>query len=174
MIFIPDAQLDLWLLEDIQGGDLTCRALGIGGQRGRMTFIHRQGGCVSALALAQRMLKRLDLHIEYAVSDGEVVAAGASLLCATGQAAALHQGWKAVQNLLEWQIMFISYANGCNVMWHTGRSPVPVKSSPAPGCCRCRRCWTVAALFIVQDARKRCCCSPTIAVFTLSHRAGRR
>ncbi|MFC0140615.1 ModD protein [Erwinia mallotivora] len=109
MIFIPDAQLDLWLLEDIQGGDLTCRALGIGGQRGRMTFIHRQGGCVSALALAQRMLKRLDLHIEYAASDGEVVADGASLLCATGQAAALHQGWKAVQNLLEWSCGVANY-----------------------------------------------------------------
>ncbi|MEW5291211.1 ModD protein [Erwinia papayae] len=109
MIFIPDAQLDLWLLEDIQGGDLTCRALDIGGQRGRMTFIHRQGGCVSALALAQRILKRLDLHIEYAVSDGEVVAAGASLLCATGQVAALHQGWKAVQNLLEWSCGVANY-----------------------------------------------------------------
>ncbi|MDN6019421.1 MAG: ModD protein, partial [Enterobacterales bacterium] len=38
MIFIPDAQLDQWLMDDIQGGDLTTRALNIGARKGSMRF----------------------------------------------------------------------------------------------------------------------------------------
>lgn len=44
MIYFSHAQTDALLLEDIQGGDLTTRALGIGNLPGRMTFRHRQGG----------------------------------------------------------------------------------------------------------------------------------
>lgn len=41
MIFISQAQIDALLLEDIQGGDLTTRALGIGEQPGVIDFFHR-------------------------------------------------------------------------------------------------------------------------------------
>lgn len=102
MIFIPDSYLDQWLMDDIQGGDLTTRALGIGTRRGVMHFYHRQGGCVSGLHTAKRMLARLGLEADPHLQDGSVASAGELLLTATGQADALHQGWKAVQNLLEW------------------------------------------------------------------------
>lgn len=102
MIFVSQAQTDAWLLEDIQGGDLTTRALGIGALPGTMAFYHRQGGCVSGVAIARQMLLSLGLAVEVHTHDGEHAAAGQQLLCARGTAQALHQGWKAVQNVLEW------------------------------------------------------------------------
>lgn len=102
MIYFSHAQTDALLLEDIQGGDLTTRALGIGNLPGRMTFRHRQGGCVSGIAVARQMLQSLGLTVLEQMSDGERAAAGQRLISVSGNAAALHQGWKAVQNVLEW------------------------------------------------------------------------
>ncbi|MEG1213380.1 MAG: ModD protein [Leclercia sp.] len=102
MIYFSQAQIDALLLEDIQGGDLTTRALGIGAQPGVMDFYHRQGGCVSGTAVAAQMLASLGLVVTDCMADGERVAAGQLLIRAHGSAAALHQGWKAVQNVLEW------------------------------------------------------------------------
>lgn len=102
MIFLSQAQIDALLLEDIQGGDLTTRALGIGKQPGAIEFFHCQGGCVSGVAVACKMLTTLGLTIDDAVSDGSQADAGQRLIHAHGNAAALHQGWKAVQNVLEW------------------------------------------------------------------------
>jgi len=48
------------------------------------------------------MLRRLGIEAQARVEDGAVVGAGARLVSAQGKAKALHQGWKAVQNLLEW------------------------------------------------------------------------
>ena len=102
MIFLSQAQIDALLLEDIQGGDLTTRALNIGHQHGYIEFFLRQGGCVSGVSVACKMLTTLGLTIDDAVSDGSQANAGQRLIRAQGNAAALHQGWKAVQNVLEW------------------------------------------------------------------------
>ncbi|RZB05841.1 ModD protein, partial [Escherichia coli] len=102
MIFLSQAQIDALLLEDIQGGDLTTRALNIGHQHGYIEFFLRQGGCVSGISVACKMLTTLGLTIDDAVSDGSQANAGQRLIRAQGNAAALHQGWKAVQNVLEW------------------------------------------------------------------------
>lgn len=55
MIFLSQAQIDALLLEDIQGGDLTTRALNIGHQHGYIEFFLRQGGCVSGISVACKM-----------------------------------------------------------------------------------------------------------------------
>lgn len=102
MIFFSQAQTDALLLEDVQGGDLTTRALGIGAQSGVMDFYHRQGGCVSGATIARQMLTSLGLTVTDILADGERASAGQLLIRAHGNAAALHQGWKAVQNVLEW------------------------------------------------------------------------
>lgn len=102
MIYFSQAQTDALLQEDIQGGDLTTRALGIGAQPGIMDFCHRQGGCVSGIAVARQMLSSLGLTVTEQLADGEHATAGQLLIRAYGNAAALHQGWKAVQNVLEW------------------------------------------------------------------------
>ncbi|TMY11198.1 ModD protein, partial [Klebsiella pneumoniae] len=102
MIYFSQAQTDALLQEDIQGGDLTTRALGIGAQPGVMEFYHRQGGCVSGTAVARQMLTSLGITVSDIMADGERASAGQRIICAHGNAAALHQGWKAVQNVLEW------------------------------------------------------------------------
>lgn len=48
MIFLSQAQIDALLLEDIQGGDLTTRALNIGHQHGYIEFFHRQAAASAA------------------------------------------------------------------------------------------------------------------------------
>lgn len=89
MIFLSQAQIDALLLEDIQGGDLN-----IGHQHGYIEFFLRQGGCVSGISVACKMLTTLGLTIDDAVSDGSQANAGQRLIRAQGNAAALHQGWK--------------------------------------------------------------------------------
>lgn len=102
MIYFPQALTDSWLMEDISGGDLTTRALDITGQAGVMTFRHRQGGCISGITPAVQMLTSLGLSIDEQRQDGDIVTPGTVLLRVSGRAGPLHQGWKAVQNVLEW------------------------------------------------------------------------
>lgn len=102
MIYYSDAFLDGLLQEDIHYGDLTTRALGIGNQRAEITFSRKETGCVSGIALACKLLKKLDITISSAVIEGDIVTAGSPIITAQGSAAALHQGWKIVQNVLEW------------------------------------------------------------------------
>lgn len=102
MIYYSDAFLDSLLLEDIHYGDLTTRALGIGAQSGEMHFSRKQAGYVSGLTLGQKLLEKLGLQTQLHANDGDHTEAGALLLTATGRAEALHQGWKIVQNVIEW------------------------------------------------------------------------
>lgn len=118
MIFFSQALIDAYLLEDIQGGDLTTRALGIGAQPGRMDFTHRQGGCVSGIAVARQMLQSLGLTVVAQMNDGEQAAPGQLLIRALGNADALHQGWKAVQNVLEWSCGVSRYLDSMLTMLH--------------------------------------------------------
>lgn len=102
MIYVPDALIDQLLLDDIQYGDLTSRALGLHTQQGTMTFTSKLGGCVSGLDIAQRMLTKLGIRSECLFRDGDIVEPQSRLISASGSVEALHQGWKAVQNVLEW------------------------------------------------------------------------
>ncbi|VEB63431.1 molybdenum transport protein ModD [Providencia rustigianii] len=43
MIYLPDALIDQLLLDDVQYGDLTTRALGLQSQQGTMTFTSKLG-----------------------------------------------------------------------------------------------------------------------------------
>ncbi|WP_265497751.1 ModD protein [Providencia rustigianii] len=102
MIYLPDALIDQLLLDDIQYGDLTTRALGLQSQQGTMTFTSKLGGCVSGLNIAERMLTKLGVTCECLFHDGDIVEPQSCLIKASGSIEALHQGWKAVQNVLEW------------------------------------------------------------------------
>lgn len=102
MFFYSDAQLDQWILDDMPLGDLTTRALGIGGEPGRMLLSFRKQTRASGLAASAALLRKLGLAVELFRSDGEDVAAGEILLEATGNADALHMGWKVSQNIIEW------------------------------------------------------------------------
>ncbi len=118
MIYFPQALTDAWLMEDIQGGDLTTRALEIGSQPGIMEFRHRQGGCVSGISPASQMLRSLGLTVTTSLADGEQAAPCGLLLRASGSASALHQGWKAAQNVLEWSCGVSNYVSQMRDLLH--------------------------------------------------------
>ncbi|MDR3463992.1 MAG: ModD protein [Beijerinckiaceae bacterium] len=99
---LTDADIERLAEEDLRFGDLTTRALGIGGKPGRMTFRARQSLVLCGASEAARILHRLGVTISHAGQTGEFFAEGALLLEATGSAAALHGGWKIAQTLMEW------------------------------------------------------------------------
>lgn len=109
MFYFSDAQLDQLLLDDIQYGDLTTRALNIGHVQGEMHFKRKEAGRVSGVEIAQRLLTKLSLSVEVKHHDGCDVDAGEVLLIARGSAEKLHQGWKVVQNVLEWSCGVADY-----------------------------------------------------------------
>lgn len=102
MIYYSDTFLDSLLLEDIHYGDLTTRALGIGAQQGEMHFFRKQAGFVSGLTVGQKLLEKLGLQAELHANDGDYADSGSLLMVVKGRADALHQGWKIVQNVIEW------------------------------------------------------------------------
>ncbi|MGO2304102.1 MAG: ModD protein [Providencia sp.] len=102
MIYLPDSLIDQLLLDDIQYGDLTTRSLGLHSQQGTMTFTSKEGGCVSGIAIAEHMLAKLGISTQCFFQDGQIVEPQSLLIRASGTVEALHQGWKAVQNILEW------------------------------------------------------------------------
>lgn len=102
MIYLPDSFIDQLLLDDIQYGDLTTRSLGLHTQAGTMTLVSKQGGCISGIDIASRMLNKLGIDFQANYRDGDVVPENSCLIKASGTVEALHQAWKAVQNVLEW------------------------------------------------------------------------
>lgn len=109
MFYYSEQLLDSLLLSDIEYGDLTTRLLAIGHQQGVMTFCRKSAGRVSGVTLAKKLLNRLSLTVVCHVSDGMDVEDGRILLTVYGQAAQLHQGWKVVQNVLEWSCGVAQY-----------------------------------------------------------------
>lgn len=109
MFYYSDYQLDQWLMDDITGGDVTSRALGLENGEGRMTFACRSQCRVSGAQAGMRMLRKLGLEARVLCDDGRDAGAGDVMLEAVGNAAALHMGWKAVQNVLEWSCGVAGY-----------------------------------------------------------------
>jgi molybdenum transport protein len=102
MIYYPDDLIDSWIMDDISQGDLTTRALGIGGVPGTIRFSLKNGGRVSGVCAAERVLRKLGLEVTAKAEDGTDIAAGGTLLAAKGRAERLHGAWKVTQNILEW------------------------------------------------------------------------
>ncbi|WP_310889206.1 ModD protein [Gluconacetobacter diazotrophicus] len=99
---LPATLIDALLAEDVPFGDLTTRALGIGGQPGLMNFSARDEQVVCGSEEAAAILTRLGATVDVLRSSGGRVTPGTPLLRATGPAGALHMGWKTAQTLMEW------------------------------------------------------------------------
>ena len=99
---IPDDRLVAMLREDVPYGDLTTRGLGIGEQRGVAVFRTRATIHACCVEEAERVMQLAgcDATRRFCAS-GAQLEAGAELLQAEGDAAALHRGLKVAQNLLE-------------------------------------------------------------------------
>ncbi|MHB9292436.1 putative molybdenum transport protein [Hollandina sp. SP2] len=109
MLYYPEALIDQWILDDVNQGDLTTRILGIGHKEGTITFFLKHPGRVSGVEAAEKVLRRLGLEITETTGDGTDGAAQSVLIGAAGNAEALHQAWKVVQNILEWSCGVAAY-----------------------------------------------------------------
>ncbi|MDG3439215.1 ModD protein [Nitrospirillum amazonense] len=101
-LHLADGAIERLLEEDVRFGDLTTRALGIGGRPGRMRFQARADMVLSGVDEAARLLARLGAAVTVMAPAGCRYGGDAVLLEATGSAAALHAGWKVAQTLMEW------------------------------------------------------------------------
>ncbi len=98
---LPDEEIDRFLREDCPYGDLTTTLLQIGARAGRMVFATRHETVVCCTEDAARLLEKSGCVVTGVEPSGSLLAAGRVFLEASGQAAALHMGWKAALNLLE-------------------------------------------------------------------------
>jgi molybdenum transport protein len=109
MIYFPDSLIEQWISDDVKEGDLTTRILGIGGKNGTIEFRLAHAGRVSGIEGAKKITLALECEITACAESGIDREAGALLLGAKGKAAALHQVWKASQNVLEWSCGVADY-----------------------------------------------------------------
>jgi molybdenum transport protein len=101
-IFVPDSQLETFLLEDAPYGDLTCQMLGLEHQPGLLSFHVRHAATVCGCEEAARLAEMGGARLEHFIPSGEQVEAGTCLLEIRGEASALHQIWRMAGNILEY------------------------------------------------------------------------
>lgn len=101
-IFVPDSQLEAFLLEDAPYGDLTCQVLGLERQPGSLKFHIRHAATVCGTEEAARLVQMAGARVEMFIPSGEEVEAGACLLEASGEVSTLHQSWRMAGNILEY------------------------------------------------------------------------
>ncbi len=91
------------LEEDINGGDVTTRAIVPPDATATATIIARAEGVVAGLAIAERVFHHLDTSVsmKYHKSDGQLVAAGERLATLEGPASALLSGERVALNFLQ-------------------------------------------------------------------------
>ncbi|MBR0682941.1 ModD protein [Roseomonas eburnea] len=99
---IPDDRLLAMLREDVPYGDVTTLGLGIALRPGRAVFRTRTTVTVCCVEEAERIMRLAGCDATRRTAcSGAQVEAGADLLTAEGDAAALHRGLKVAQTLIE-------------------------------------------------------------------------
>jgi molybdenum transport protein len=100
--YISDSDIDKFIEEDVPYGDLTTHLLGIGNNKGEIVFSSREETTLCCTEEAGRLLERLGVSITLSLASGATVPSNTEFLKARGNAQALHAGWKAALNLLEY------------------------------------------------------------------------
>lgn len=99
---MSDQELHQLLAEDVPYGDLTTDSLGIGGQPGRIRFFARDPMIACGTEEAVRLFQLCGAQAEVLTPSGREAPKETLLLEASGNASALHRGWKVAQTLMEW------------------------------------------------------------------------
>src|SRR5215208_3927854 len=99
---LPDDRLLGMLREDMPYADATTAGLGIARQRGSAVFRTRATITACCVEEAERLMQLAGCTATRRhAASGAQIEAGADLLLAEGEAAALHRGLKVVQTLME-------------------------------------------------------------------------
>ena len=167
MLYFSEQELDDLLLEDIYRGDLTTHALGIDTVAAKISFKRKNAGIVAGLAIAEKLLRKLDIQPTIHLKDGDYADAGQLLLSAADSAAKLHQAWKVVQLVLEWS---------CGVAQYTAEMIANAKTINPNAVVACTRKsipntrkLATSAVLIAGGHIHRQCISETLLVFS-NHR----
>lgn len=102
LAYIPDEDLERFILEDCPYGDLTTHLLGIGDEPGRILFTTRHETVLCGTEEAARLLEKVGCKIETCLPSGTLAASDVRFLQAIGPASSLHIGWKTAASLVEW------------------------------------------------------------------------
>ena len=100
-VFIPEARIDQFILEDVPYIDLTTELLGIGALPGEIEFFTREACVLCGTEEACRILAKLGAQPVFSLPSGTKLEAGQAFLRATGSAAALHKAWKVCLNVVD-------------------------------------------------------------------------
>ena len=100
--YMPDSDIERFIEEDVPYGDLTTYLLGIGGKRGKIIYSTRDETTLCCTEEAARLLNKLGVAATRTLPSGTLVPSGTGFLEAQGPAEALHSGWRAALNLLEY------------------------------------------------------------------------
>lgn len=102
MLYISDETIDHWIKEDVPYLDLTTLTLGIGGQKGKISFTAREYTVLSGIEEVLRIFAKLGVTPIQSLPSGSVVNKGDVFIEAEGLASSLHMAWKLSMNILEY------------------------------------------------------------------------
>ena len=100
-VFIPDAEIDRLIAEDVPYLDLTTYVLGIGGERGSMEYFTREACVLCGTEEAARVAAKLGCTVAWSRPSGTPLQAGEAFLRLEGAAEQLHAAWKVCLNLFD-------------------------------------------------------------------------
>lgn len=101
-MFIYDSMVERWIEEDVPGFDLTTHLLELDNFDAHINFKSRAEICVCGTEEAAAVFKKLGAELRFCQRSGSMIREGDKILCATGNAAALHAGWRVALNLIEY------------------------------------------------------------------------
>lgn len=101
MVYISDRVLDEFIQEDVPYFDFTSNILGVGEQRGTLSFITREDTCICGTEEVVRILEKFGIEVLEYKKSGTFLSKDSVCLSAKGNAAALHMAWKVSVNILE-------------------------------------------------------------------------
>ena len=102
MVVFSEEEIDALLREDVPYFDLTTYLLGIGKEKGSMSFSARHDIVVCGTEECCRVFEKLGLEVKVCLPSGSEVSAGEVFLEVEGLAEGLHLSWKVTQNVLEY------------------------------------------------------------------------
>jgi molybdenum transport protein len=90
------------LYEDVGMSDLTTLGLGIGDERGSMSFAPKADIILSGLVEVEKIFKQCNLEYKVFKHNGEKVSKNEKIAQCKGDARSLHKAWKISQNIFEY------------------------------------------------------------------------